>query len=136
MSEENPQDMSTGELVTRLSEQTSRLVRDELRLAQAEMSQKAKHGGIGAGLFGAGGLLALFGLGTLIAAAVLALALALPAWAAALIVAAVLFVAAGIAALVGKKEIQQAKPTPERTIETVKDDIEEIKEATRHDHGK
>lgn len=136
MSEENPQDMSTGELVTRLSEQTSRLVRDELRLAQAEMSQKAKHGGIGAGLFGAGGLLALFGLGTLIAAAVLALALALPAWAAALIVAAVLFVAAGIAALVGKKEIQQATPTPERTIETVKDDIEEIKEATRHDHGK
>ena len=134
MTDENPQAMSTGELVTRLSEQTSRLVRDELRLAQAEMSQKAKHGGIGAGLFGAGGLLALFGLGTLIAAAVLALALVLPAWAAALIVAAVLFVAAGIAALVGKKEIQQATPTPERTVETVKDDIEEIKGAARHDH--
>lgn len=133
MSDERPQEMSTGELVTRLSEQTSRLVRDELRLAQAEMSQKAKHGGIGAGLFGAGGLLALFGLGTLIAAAVLALALVLPAWAAALVVAAVLFVAAGVAALVGKKEIQQATPTPERTVETVKDDIEEIKEATHHD---
>ncbi|WP_201791298.1 phage holin family protein [Aeromicrobium sp. PE09-221] len=133
MSEERPQGLSTGELVTRLSEQTSRLVRDELRLAQAEMSQKAKHGGIGAGLFGAGGLLALFGLGTLIAAAVLALALVLPAWAAALIVAAVLFVAAGVAALVGKKEIQQATPTPERTVETVKDDIDEIKEAMHHD---
>lgn len=125
-------DASVGELIMRMSEQTSRLVRDELRLAQAEMSEKAKHGGIGAGLFGAGGILALFGFGALITAAILALALVLPAWASALIVAVLLFVAAGVAALIGKKQISQASPTPERTVESVKRDVEEVKERRHH----
>jgi uncharacterized membrane protein YqjE len=125
-------DASAGDLIMRLSEQTSRLVRDELRLAQAEMSEKAKQGGIGAGLFGGGGILALFGFGALITAAILALALVLPAWASALIVTVLLFVAAGVAALIGKKQLSQASPTPERTVESVKRDAEEVKERRHH----
>jgi Flp pilus assembly protein TadB len=91
-------DASIGELMSQLSAQTSRLVRDEMRLAQKELQRSVKHAGIGAGLISVAGLLALFGLLTLIAAAVAALALVLPVWAAALIVGAVLFASAGIAA--------------------------------------
>ncbi|MGH3508125.1 MAG: phage holin family protein [Nocardioidaceae bacterium] len=127
---------SVGELMTQLSEQTSRLVRDELALAKVEMTEKAKHAGIGAGLFSAAGLLALFGLGTLIATAVLALDLVLPAWLAALIVALAVLAAAGIAALVGKQRVQQATPAaPEQAIENIKQDVETVKEARHHDHA-
>ena len=94
-------DASIGELLSQLSAQTSRLVRDELRLAQKEFQQSAKHAGIGAGLFSVAGLLAFLGLVTLIGAAVAALSLVLPVWAAAVIVAAVLFLVAGVAALIG-----------------------------------
>jgi hypothetical protein len=51
-----------------------------------------------------------------------------------LIVTLVLFVAAGIAALVGKKQVQQVTPTPERTVENVKLDVQEVKESRSHDH--
>lgn len=122
---------STGELVSQLSEQTSRLVRDELRLAQKEFQESAKHAGIGAGLIGAAGLLAVLGLATLIAAAVAALSLVLPVWAAAVIVAVVLFVAAGVAALVSKKQAEQVPPPAATSLQSVKTDIDEIKEA-RH----
>lgn len=129
-----PADPSVGELMTQLSEQTSRLVRDELQLAQIELKNSAKHAGLGAGLFSVAGLLALFGLTTLIATAIIALALVLPLWLSALIVAVVLFIFAGIAALVGKKQVQQASPTPERTVTNVKRDVAEVKEARQHDH--
>jgi Putative Actinobacterial Holin-X, holin superfamily III len=121
-----------GELMTQLSSQTSRLLRDEMRLVQKEFVESAKHAGIGAGLFSAAGLVAVFGLGSLIAAAIAALSLALPVWAAALIVAVVLFAAAGIAGLVSKKQLDQASPTPEMTVANVKQDIHELKDA-RHD---
>ncbi|WP_193106752.1 phage holin family protein [Brachybacterium sp. FME24] len=123
-----PEEPSVADLVDRLSEQTSRLVRDELRLARAEYTEKAKQGGTAAGLFGAGAVLAWFGLGALIATAILLLALVLPAWAAALIVTAVIFAAAGIAALLGKKKTEGLSPTPERTVATVRRDADEIKE--------
>jgi nitrate/nitrite transporter NarK len=126
-------DPSITELMTQLSSQTSRLVRDELRLAQKEFSNSAKHAGIGAGIFSGAGLLAVFGLGALITAAIAALALVLDVWAAALIVAVVLLAAAGIAALISKKQLEQASPTPERTVANVKQDINEVKEA-RHVH--
>lgn len=119
---------STGELLTRLSNQTSQLIRDELRLVRAEMSEKAKHGGLGAGLFGTAGILALFGLGALTAAAILGLDLVLPAWAAALIVGVAILIVAGIAALIGRSQVKQAGMKPERTIDSVKRDVEEIKE--------
>ena len=126
----DPADKSVGDLVRNLSEDLSRLVRDEIRLAQAEVGEKAKKAGIGIGAFGGAGVIALYGLGVLIAAAVLGLAVALPAWLAAIIVAVVLFVIAAVAALVGRKKLQQAgPPLPTRAIETTKADVAEIKES-------
>ena len=122
---------SVGQLVSQLSEQTSRLVRDEMRLAQKELQQSVKHAGIGAGMIGAAGLLAVLGLATLIAGAVAALALVLPVWASAVIVAAVLFVAAGIAAAVSRKQAQHVPPPTNEALDSVKMDIDEIK-AARH----
>lgn len=128
---------SVGELMTRLSEQTSRLVRDELALAKVEMTDKAKHAGIGAGLFSTAGVLGLFGIGTLIATAVLALDLVLPAWLAALLVALAVLAIAGIVALVGKQHVQQATPAaPQDTIDNVKQDLETVKEARNHDNAR
>jgi len=125
-----PADRSVGDLVRSLSEDLSRLVRDEIRLAQAEVGEKAKKAGIGIGAFGGAGVIALYGLGVLIAAAVLGLAAAVPAWLAAIIVAVVLFVVAGVAALIGRKKLQEAgPPVPTRAIETTKADVAEIKES-------
>lgn len=118
-----------GQLVQDLSQQTATLVRQELHLAQLEMQQKGKRAGIGAGLFGGAGLVAVLGLGALVAAAILALATAVDAWLAAVIVAVVLFAVAGVVALVGKREVADAgPPVPERAIESVQQDVHEIKE--------
>lgn len=123
---------SVGELVSRVSEQTSRLLRDELRLAQAELTQKGKRAGIGAGLFGGAGVFAFYGLGALVACAILGLANAVSGWLAALIVAVVLFAIAGIAALIGKKEVSQATPVmPKEAVAGVKRDIETLKPRAR-----
>jgi uncharacterized membrane protein YqjE len=127
-------DLSTGQLISQLSEQTSTLVRSELQLAKVELTNSAKPAGLGAGLFSVAGVVAWFGLGTLIATAIIALDFVLPLWAVALIVTLVLFVAAGIAALVGKKQVQQVTPTPERTVENVKLNLQEVKESRSHDH--
>lgn len=122
-------DASIGELMSQLSTQTSRLVRDEMRLATKELQQSVKHAGIGAGLISAAGLLSVLGLMTLIAAGVAALALVLPVWAAAVIVAVVLFVAAGIAALLSRKQAAEIAPPPKESVESVKADIKEVKDA-------
>ena len=124
---------TTGQLVTQLSEQTSRLVRDELRLAQAELKDTARHAAAGAGLFGTAGILGLYGLGVLFAAAVAALALVLPVWASAAIVGAVLLACAGVTALVGNRQVRQVSPTPQRTVESLKRDVSEMREASHHD---
>ena len=127
-----PEDASTGQLIGQLTEQISRLVRDEARLAQAEVTQKAKNLGVGAGLFGGAGLVAFFGLAALITTAILALALVLPAWLAALIVAVVLFAIAGVLALVGKKDGPKGSPpVPTEAISSVKTDIATVKESAR-----
>jgi hypothetical protein len=127
-----PEDASTGQLIGQLTEQISRLVRDEARLAQAEVTQKAKRLGVGAGLFGGAGLFAFFGLAVLIATAVLALALVLPAWLAALIVAVVLLAVAGALALVGKKDVDKGTPpVPSEAIASTKADIATVKESAR-----
>jgi uncharacterized membrane protein YqjE len=126
---------STAELMSRLSADGSQLVRDEIALAKLELGQKAKQVGLGAGLFGAAGVLAAYGFGTLLAAIVLALALVLPAWAAALIVAAVLFIGAGAAALHGRAKVNDGTPPmPESAIENVKADIAAVQEARHHEH--
>lgn len=123
---------STGELVSKISEQLSRLLRDEMRLAQAELAQKGKRAGIGAGLFGGAGLVAVYGIGCLIAAAVLGLAQAVPAWLAALIIGAVLLLVAAVAALTGKKEVSQATPpVPEEAMHGLRTDVETVKGSLR-----
>lgn len=121
-------DPPLGALVHDLTQQVPQLIRSEIRLAQVELTEKGKRAGLGVGMFSAAGLLGFLGLCCLIATAILALAHALPDWLAALIVAAVLLVGAGIAALVGKKEVQQATPpAPEQAIEGVKEDIAVVK---------
>ncbi|MFE4703271.1 phage holin family protein [Streptomyces sp. NPDC056738] len=117
-----------GELVQQASRQLTELVRGEMKLAQAEMTQKGKRYGKSGGLFGGASLAGLLMLQALVAAVIAALALALPVWAAALIVTAALGVIAAVLALGGKKQITKAAPlTPESTIENVKADVAEIK---------
>jgi uncharacterized membrane protein YqjE len=117
-----------GALVHELTTQIPELVRSEIRLAQAEVTEKGKRAGLGIGMFSAAGLLAFFGLATLIATAVLALSLVMDAWLAALLVAVVLFAGAGAFALVGKSKVDQATPmVPERAVAGVKEDIATVK---------
>jgi len=124
-----PENASTGQLIGQLTEQITRLVRSEARLAQAEVTQKAKRLGVGAGLFGGAGLFAFFGLAALITTAILALALVLPGWLAALIVAVVLFAIAGVLALVGKKDVEKGSPpVPTQAIAGVQADIATVKQ--------
>jgi uncharacterized membrane protein YqjE len=133
MAYDDSSDRSVSELLQQLSQQTQTLVRDELRRALLELQDKGKRAGIGAGLFGAGGLIALFGVGTLIAAIVLLVATAVDAWLAALIVSVGLLGVAGLLALGGKKEIQQAiPPAPTQAIESTKQDVETVKEHVAH----
>ena len=116
---------SVAELVKQLSEQTSRLARQEVELAKAELAIKGKRAGIGAGMFGGAGVFGFYALGALVATAVLALATAMTAWLAALIVAVVLGAIAGVLALQGKSKIQQATPPiPEEATESVKEDVQ------------
>jgi hypothetical protein len=129
---DDPDDKSVGELIRSMSADLSTLVRDEIRLAQAEVGEKAKKAGIGIGAFGGAGVVALYGLGVLIAAAVLGLANVVSPWLAALIIGVVLFVVAGVAALIGKKQLSQAAPpVPTQAIASVKTDVAEIKESIK-----
>jgi hypothetical protein len=122
------QEHSTGELVKIMSEQVSVLIRDELKLAQLEMTSKGKQAALGAGMFGASGVAVVYGVGCLLACAIIALAGVLAAWLAALIVGVALFTAAGCAALIGKRRLQQAvPPVPEQTVASVKADVDEIR---------
>jgi hypothetical protein len=120
---------STSDLVRQLAEQTSRLVRDEMKLAQAEMARKGAQAGRGAGLLGGGGVLALYGTGCLLIAAVAAIALVLQTWLAALIVGAAVLAVAGLAALAGKRQLGRAIPAvPRQAMESAKADVQEIRE--------
>jgi hypothetical protein len=121
-------DRPLGELVHDLSRQTSTLIRQEMRLAQAELAEKGKHASKGAGMFGGAGLVALYGVGALIAAAILGLATVLEPWIAAAAIGAGLLLIAGILALTGKKELEEAgPPKPEQTLDSVQRDIETVK---------
>lgn len=120
---------SAGDLVRNLTEQVSRLIRDELKLAEYEMTRKASLLARGAGMFGGGGLCALYGAGCLLAAAIIALALVIPAWLAALVIGAALLAVAGLAALACQSQLGRATPPlPEQAAASVKADVTEIKE--------
>jgi hypothetical protein len=123
---------STAELVRLASEQFARLVRDELALARAEMTAKAKRAGTGAGLFGAAGVVALYGVAALLATLILLLALVMPAWLAALIVAVLLFAVAGVMALVGRRQVRQVgTPVPEQAVDSVRTDVHTVTDAVK-----
>ena len=127
-------DRSLGELLKQLSEQTTRLVHQELELAKAELQQKGKQAGMGAGMFGGAGALGLAALGALTACFILALDAVMPAWLAALIVAVVYGIIAFVLVKQGQARIKAAAPpVPEQTIETVKEDVEWAKTQMRSD---
>jgi uncharacterized membrane protein YqjE len=126
------QERSTGELVKALSEQVSALVREELKLAQLEMTRKGKQAGVGIGMLGGSGLIALYGAGCLLACVIIALSGVVAAWLAALIVGAALLAVAAAAALMGKGRLQRATPPlPQEAVGSVKAGVEEIKERAR-----
>ena len=123
---------STGALVKQVAEQVSVLVRDELKLAQLEMTRKGKQAGTGVAMMGGGGLIALFGAGCLIACAIIAISHAMTAWLAALIVGVALLAIAGVAAVAGKGRMRKATPpVPMEAVNSVKTDVEEIKGRVR-----
>lgn len=125
----DPRERPVAELIRDLSDQLSTLIRDELRLAQAELAQKGKRAGIGLGLFGGAGIVALYGVGALLTSIVLLLAMVVPPWAAALGVAVVLFIIAGVMALTGRKQVEKAvPPVPEQAVKSIKADVDEVKE--------
>ncbi|HEY0811884.1 MAG TPA: phage holin family protein [Pseudonocardia sp.] len=124
--------LPTGELVTRLANQVSALVRGELELARTELTAKGKRVGAGAGLAGAAGVIALYGLGALITAAIAALSLVWPVWLAALVIGVVVLIVAGGLALAGRSQIRRATPAaPEQTVQSVRDDVTTVREAVR-----
>jgi Flp pilus assembly protein TadB len=120
---------SVSQLVNQASSQLSDLVRQEMRLAMAEVSDKGKRAGIGGGLFGVAGVAALVAFLAFATAAIAAFSLILPVWAAALVVAGCLLLIAGVTALAGKAEFSRAKPAvPKAAIDSVKADVHELKE--------
>ena len=122
-------DRSVPELMRELSDQTATLVRQELELTKAEVAVKGKRAGLGAGMFGGASLFGLYALGAVTACAILALATAMDGWLAALIVAAVYGAIAGALALAGTKNVKRGvPPTPEQTVESVKQDVEWTKQ--------
>src|SRR3954447_13074067 len=125
-------DESIAELMKRLSEQTSELVRKEIELGKAELQAKGKKAGIGAGMFGGAGIFGFYAFGALTATLILALATAVDGWLAALIVTAVYGAVAGVAALLGKRKVDAGTPpVPERAIDTTKEDVEYVKQSAK-----
>jgi len=122
--DEGLRERSLGELFGKLSTELTTLIRQELELARAELTQKGKQVGKGAGLLGGGGVIALLAGGALTAAIIAALDLAMATWLAALIVAVVYGAVAAVLALQGKARVQEATPpVPEQTVDTVKEDV-------------
>jgi VIT1/CCC1 family predicted Fe2+/Mn2+ transporter len=114
-----------GDVARDLTSDLSLLLRQEIDLAKAEMSEKGRTAAPGLGMLGGAGVVALCAAGALTAFVVLVLALFLPEWAAALITGAVLAGVAYVLAKQGKERVADAgAPVPEQTIETVKEDVE------------
>lgn len=130
----NPQatNSSTGELMKQLSEQTSTLVRQEIDLAKAELTEKGKAAGVGGGMLGGAGIIAFVALLTFTAFLVMALDTAMPGWLAALIVTLVYGAIAGVLALKGRDKVKEGgPPVPEQTVETVKEDVQWAKDQAK-----
>jgi uncharacterized membrane protein YqjE len=127
-----PSAASTSDLVSQAAAQISTLVRDELALARLELTEKGKRAGLGGGLFGGAAVLGLYGLGLLLALAVVLLDLVWPLWLAVLVVMVVVFAAAGVAALLGKRKLRAATPPmPGDAIASTQADVQTIKHAVQ-----
>jgi hypothetical protein len=125
---------ATGELLQELSDHTTTLVRQEIELAKAELGEKGKMAGLGAGMFGAAGLFGVFAFAALTTCITVALDSAMPLWLAALIVAVAYGAVAGVLALQGRNKVQQAgPPVPEQATESVKEDVQWAKTQARSD---
>jgi hypothetical protein len=125
-------DRPTADLVKLAAEQVARLVRDELKLAQTELAAKGRRAGMGIGMFGAAGVVALYGVAALVAAAIIGLAAVLPAWLSALLVGLVLLAAGAILALVGRGQVKRATPAaPSEAVRNVKADLDTIAGAVK-----
>jgi hypothetical protein len=123
---------STAELLKQLSDQTTTLVKQEIDLAKAELGEKGKRAGIGAGMFGGAGVAGLLALGALTACIIAALGEAMDVWLAALIVAVVYGAIAGVLALQGRNKVQdETPPVPEQAQESIKEDLEWAKTRAR-----
>ena len=123
---------STGDLVKDLSQQVTELVREELALAKAEMAEKGRKAGPGAGMLGGAGVAALAALGAVTAFLILVLDLAMPSWGAALIVTGLWGVVAGVLYVQGREKVREVgKPIPEKTVESVKEDVQWLKDRTK-----
>ena len=118
----------TGELVKQLSTQVSTLVRQEVELAKAEVAEKGRKAGSGAGMFGGAGVAGLLTLGAFTAFLIIVLGLAIPAWASALLVTILWGAIAAVLAFQGRNKMREmGKPVPEKTVETVKEDVQWLK---------
>ena len=130
--ENSLRDRPTGELLKELSDHTTTLVKQELDLAKAELAEKGKQAGIGAGMFGGAGLFGVGAFAALTACVIAALATGMDVWLAALIVAVVYAAVAGVMAITGKKKVQEAvPPVPEQAKDSVKEDMEWAKTRAR-----
>lgn len=122
------QERSTGQLIGDLSAELSRLVRDEMRLAAAELQQKGKRAGMGAGAAGFAGVIAFLGGAALITAAILGIAVVLPGWLSALIVGGGLLMVAGLLGAFGAQQVKRSTPMkPEEAVHGVSKDIDAVK---------
>ncbi|GAA5167149.1 phage holin family protein [Ornithinimicrobium tianjinense] len=120
---------SIGQLVSDVSNDVSQIMRGEIELAKAEIKQDVAHAGKGAGMFAGAAVFALYGLGLLFLGMAAVIAIWLPVWASILIMAALLFVVAGVLALVGKKQVTQVKGKPERAISNAQETVATLKQA-------
>jgi uncharacterized membrane protein YqjE len=128
---EHLRERGTGELVKDLSSQISTLVHKEVELAKVEMAEKGKKAGIGVGMFGGAGVGGLLTLGSLTALLILLFSIAIPAWAGALIVTAIWVAVTAVLALMGRQKMAEVgKPVPEKTVESVKEDVRWLKDRT------
>lgn len=125
-------DRPVGVLLRELGDEVSTLVRQEIALAKIELGEKTKSAVASAGMFGGTALFGLGAFGALTTCFIALIALALPLWASALIVAIVYGVVASALVQSGKKKLKDAAPLiPEQTAQTVKEDIEWAKTRAR-----
>lgn len=130
-----PGEASAGQLLSQVTEDISTLIRDELQLAKQDLAESGKRVGVGVGMFGLAGTLALYGLGALIATIILAIAEGLAPWIAAGIVTLVLFIAAAVAALVGKGSVSKAGDAPHERTESLKADVAAVRPSHEGDNS-